>query len=131
MGTLATVHLPDAPLITSFQITCLTKYTKPYVVAYDVYDPSHAFTYDAGHVHVAPSNSNPRAGYYDLKIDLDGIWDRPLCFTYSLYFCNLLPMPRRARHIFIDIPHHLTKRGNYRQPVFCSDDDYLCYLESL
>jgi len=40
-------------------------------------------------------------------------------------------MPRRTRHIFIDIPHHLTQRGNYRQSVFCTDDDYLSYLELL
>jgi len=57
--------------------------------------------------------------------------DRPLPMTYSLYCCNILPMPRRTRHIFIDIPHHLTQRGNYRQSVFCTDDDYLSYLELL
>ena len=40
-------------------------------------------------------------------------------------------MPRRARHIFIDIPHHLTQRGNSRQLVCFTDDDYLSYLELL
>jgi putative transposase len=38
-------------------------------------------------------------------------------------------MPRRAREIFIDIPHPLTQRGNYRQSVFFTDADYLSYLE--
>ena len=37
----------------------------------------------------------------------------------------------RIPNIFIDIPHHLTQRGNYRQSVFCTDDDYLSYLELL
>ena len=27
-------------------------------------------------------------------------------------------MARRAREIFLDIPHHLTQRGNSRQQVF-------------
>ena len=40
-------------------------------------------------------------------------------------------MQRCARNIFIDIPHHLTQWGNYRQPVFFTDDDYLSYLELL
>ena len=40
-------------------------------------------------------------------------------------------MARLAREIFLDIPHHLTQRGNYRQQVFYTDADDVCYLEFL
>jgi len=40
-------------------------------------------------------------------------------------------MPRIARAVAIGYPHHITQRGNYRQAVFESDEDYNLYLEWL
>ena len=41
------------------------------------------------------------------------------------------PMPRIARVTAIEYPHHITQRGNYRQTIFETDDDYLQYLKWL
>ena len=38
-------------------------------------------------------------------------------------------MARIARVICPGIPHHVTQRGNRRQPVFFCDEDYLAYIE--
>ncbi|WP_267927357.1 transposase [Desulfolithobacter dissulfuricans] len=38
-------------------------------------------------------------------------------------------MARIARVVCPGIPHHITQRGNRRQPVFFCDDDYLAYIE--
>ena len=38
-------------------------------------------------------------------------------------------MPRLARVVVQDIPHHITQRGNRNQPVFFSDDDKKEYLK--
>lgn len=40
-------------------------------------------------------------------------------------------MPRLARTVFPDIPHHITQRGNRREDVFFSDEDRQLYLEWL
>jgi len=40
-------------------------------------------------------------------------------------------MPRLARNVFPNIPHHVTQRGNRREDVFFTDDDRLIYLEWL
>jgi len=40
-------------------------------------------------------------------------------------------MPRIARVVIPDIPHHIIQRGNRRQPVFFSDDDRSAYLDYL
>ena len=40
-------------------------------------------------------------------------------------------MPRIARVVAVGLPHHITQRGNYRQPVFLDDDDRECYLSLL
>ena len=37
-------------------------------------------------------------------------------------------MARRARTILTEIPYHVTQRGNFRQPVFWEDADYVRYL---
>lgn len=37
-------------------------------------------------------------------------------------------MARMARLVVPNYPHHVTQRGNRRQPVFFSDDDYRAYL---
>jgi len=42
-------------------------------------------------------------------------------------------MPRHARVIFPDVPHHVTQRGNHRERVFFSDGDaqaYRCLLHA-
>ena len=40
-------------------------------------------------------------------------------------------MPRQARSVFANIPHHITQRGNRRQDVFFSNEDKDYYLELL
>lgn len=40
-------------------------------------------------------------------------------------------MPRMARLVVPGIPHHVTQRGNRRQPTFFSDADYALYLRLL
>ena len=37
-------------------------------------------------------------------------------------------MPRAARFVVPGLPHHVTQRGNRRQPTFFSDGDYRLYL---
>jgi putative transposase len=40
-------------------------------------------------------------------------------------------MPRQARSVFANIPHHITQRGNRRNDVFFCDEDKDYYLELL
>lgn len=40
-------------------------------------------------------------------------------------------MPRIARIVVTDCPHHVTQRGNYKQEVFSTQEDYIRYLEWL
>ncbi len=40
-------------------------------------------------------------------------------------------MARLARIVVPHVPHHVTQRGNRRQPVFFADDDYQAYLALL
>ena len=40
-------------------------------------------------------------------------------------------MPRYRRVNIPDIPHHVTIRGNYRQPIFLNDGDQSLYLDLL
>lgn len=40
-------------------------------------------------------------------------------------------MPRVARKVIEDIPHHITQRGNNKQDVFFVDDDRKVYLDIL
>lgn len=40
-------------------------------------------------------------------------------------------MPRQARVVFPNIPHHIIQRGNRREDVFFSDNDRKQYLEWL
>jgi len=40
-------------------------------------------------------------------------------------------MPRAARIVAPGVPHHVTQRGNNRQPVFFVDDDRRMYLKIL
>ena len=40
-------------------------------------------------------------------------------------------MPRVARHVFPNLPHHITQRGNRRDDVFFCDDDKQLYLDWL
>ena len=38
-------------------------------------------------------------------------------------------MPRLARIVIPQVPHHVTQRGNRRLPVFFGDDDRRAYLD--
>jgi len=38
-------------------------------------------------------------------------------------------MPRQARVILPDYPHHVTQRGNRRQQTFFDDEDYALYRD--
>jgi len=40
-------------------------------------------------------------------------------------------MARLSRIVITGVPHHVTQRGNRRQPVFFSDADRLLYLDPL
>ena len=40
-------------------------------------------------------------------------------------------MPRNARAVAVDYPHHITQRGNNREPVFFDDHDRQSYLSYL
>ena len=40
-------------------------------------------------------------------------------------------MPRRARVIVPEMPHHIVQRGHNRDVVFIDDDDYQYYLNNL
>ena len=40
-------------------------------------------------------------------------------------------MAKLPRAVVPDTPHHVTQRGNRRQPVFFGDDDYRLYIELL
>ncbi len=40
-------------------------------------------------------------------------------------------MPRIARAIAVNYPHHVTQRGNYQYPVFDDDNDFKLYLRWL
>jgi len=40
-------------------------------------------------------------------------------------------MPRRARVVIPNYPHHIMQRGHNMQVIFRSDDDYLYYLDNL
>jgi putative transposase len=42
-----------------------------------------------------------------------------------------IQMPRISRAVAIGYPHHVLQRGNYRQPIFGEDIDYLQYLHWL
>jgi len=40
-------------------------------------------------------------------------------------------MPRISRAVAVGYPHHITQRGNYRQTVFKSDEDFNRYFQLL
>ncbi|MCK4704282.1 MAG: transposase [Gammaproteobacteria bacterium] len=40
-------------------------------------------------------------------------------------------MPRKARILVANYPHHIVQRGHNRNVVFVSDEDYLFYLDNL
>ena len=40
-------------------------------------------------------------------------------------------MPRLARSVFAQVPHHITQRGNRRDPVFFTDEDRHACLDWL
>jgi len=42
---------------------------------------------------------------------------------------KLAAMSLLARTVVPGVPHHVTQRGNHRQPVFFGDDDYSFYRD--
>jgi putative transposase len=40
-------------------------------------------------------------------------------------------MPRKARVLVANYPHHIVQRGHNRNVVFVADEDYRFYLENL
>lgn len=44
---------------------------------------------------------------------------------------NSLKMPRYSRLVVVDAAHHVTQRGNHREPIFAADDDRQLYLDLL
>jgi len=40
-------------------------------------------------------------------------------------------MPRKARVLLPNCPHHIVQRGHNRQVVFLADEDYQFYLDNL
>ncbi|MCK4828909.1 transposase, partial [bacterium] len=40
-------------------------------------------------------------------------------------------MPRSARIVIPNCPHHIVQRGHYRHAVFVADEDYGYYLDNL
>ena len=40
-------------------------------------------------------------------------------------------MPRKARIVVPNTPHHIVQRGHNKQVVFVNDDDYQYYLENV
>jgi len=42
-----------------------------------------------------------------------------------------MTMPRTARILISNYPHHIIQRGHNKQVVFASDEDYLYYLDTL
>jgi len=45
--------------------------------------------------------------------------------------CYFLSMARLPRVVIVDVPHHVTQRGNARQVILASDADRVTYLELL
>ena len=45
--------------------------------------------------------------------------------------CYFLLMARLPRVVIVDVPHHVTQRGNARQVILASDTDRVTYLELL
>ena len=41
------------------------------------------------------------------------------------------PMPRMARVVVPNFPHHVVQRGHNRNAVFVQETDYACYIETL
>ena len=55
--------------------------------------------------------------------------------NFSLAIIHSVPifvaMPRKARIVAPDLPHHVTQRGNRRMPVFFKESDYALYKQIL
>jgi hypothetical protein len=48
----------------------------------------------------------------------------PCCYDISQIGRGSTGMARIARVVVPDLPHHVTQRGNRREPVFLEADDY-------
>jgi hypothetical protein len=61
----------------------------------------------------------------------NSIGTAPIFLTCFLLVIIILTIPRISRVVAVGHPHHVTQRGNYRQTVFETDQDYLLYLDWL
>ena len=50
---------------------------------------------------------------------------------YSFQLCHDRAMARFARAVAPGVPHHVTQRGNRREPIFCEDGDRAIYCAIL
>jgi putative transposase len=44
---------------------------------------------------------------------------------------NYMYILRVTKTLFADLPHHITQRGNMREPVFFKDEDTIFYFNWL
>jgi hypothetical protein len=50
------------------------------------------------------------------------------CWTLLVFLAEVIPMPRLARLILLDILLHIIQHGNNCQACFFADGDYSVYL---
>lgn len=55
----------------------------------------------------------------------------PFLFTTLLYCSKIQNMPRIARVVVPDYPHHITQRGTNKSAIFLDDEDRRCFLQYL
>ena len=54
-----------------------------------------------------------------------------ICCSATSFCSTIRSMPRIARIIAVNYPHHITQRGNNRSTVFFDDEDRQTYLKLL
>jgi hypothetical protein len=55
----------------------------------------------------------------------------PFDILFDIMVLDFMSMPSIARTVFANLPHHITQRGNRREPVFFKDEDRIFYLSLL
>src|SRR5208282_5906042 len=69
-------------------------------------------------------DTSPDLGITKVDSELAGV-----CAPHPV--CYLRAMARLPRVVIVDVPHHVTQRGNARQVILGSDADRIVYLELL
>jgi hypothetical protein len=57
--------------------------------------------------------------------------ERPKPHPLLLSSCNIFLMARLARIVVPGLPHHVTARGNWREPIFFESSDHDVYRDLL